>query len=66
VTARIRLAAVSYVNAWPLLAGLEGRPDVELVTASPAAVANLLAAERVDAGLVPSIELLRQPDLVPV
>jgi predicted solute-binding protein len=63
---RIRLAAVSYVNAWPLLEGLERRPDVELVQAIPARVAALLAAGEADAGLVPSIELSRIPGLAPL
>jgi chorismate dehydratase len=57
---------VSYVNAWPLLSGLGDRRDVELFTATPAGVAGLLASGAVDAGLVPSIELLRQPGLEPL
>jgi predicted solute-binding protein len=59
----LRLAAVSYVNAWPLTAGLEDEPGVDLLTTTPAGVADLLAAGEVDAGLVPSIELARQPGL---
>jgi predicted solute-binding protein len=63
---RLRLAAVSYVNAWPLVDGLAARPDVDVVTGVPSAVAALVEAGEVDAGLVPSIELLRQGGLVPV
>jgi predicted solute-binding protein len=63
---RTRLAAVSYVNAWPLVAGLADDPDIAFVTATPAQVAELLRRGEVDAGLVPSIELLRQRDLQPV
>jgi chorismate dehydratase len=63
--APVRLAAVAYRNAWPLLEGLRGLAGVELSTATPADVAARLADGSVDAGLVPSIELLRQPGLRP-
>jgi predicted solute-binding protein len=62
----IRFAAVSYVNAWPLLRGLEEHAGVSLITTTPARVADLLAAGQVDVGLVPSIELLRQETLRPL
>jgi chorismate dehydratase len=54
------------VNAWPLVDGLDDLDGVEITTATPAGVADLLRCGGVDAGLVPSIELLRQEGLEPV
>jgi len=65
----IRIGVVNYVNSRPLARGLErdragGRYELHYL--SPAAVADGLAAGTLDAGLVPSIELVRNPDLVAV
>ncbi len=61
-----RVGVVSYLNAAPLAEGLEPDPEVDLVLAPPSAVAAGLAAGTLDVGLVPAIELLRQPGLTPV
>jgi len=50
--ARIRAAAVSFLNAWPLTAGLEGSDRVDLVLAEPSRCAELLEAGEVDMALV--------------
>lgn len=66
---KLAIGVVHYLNAWPLAWGLwrgEGGADCEVHDLSPAAVAHGLAAGTLDVGLVPSIELARQPGLVPV
>jgi chorismate dehydratase len=61
----IRVGIVDYVNARPLARGLERDPaGLELLYLPPAAVADELAAGRIDVGLLPSIELARIPGLV--
>jgi cyclic dehypoxanthinyl futalosine synthase len=50
--ARIRAAAVSFLNAWPLTAGLEGSERIDLVLAEPSACAAMLEAGEVDMALV--------------
>lgn len=62
----VRLGSVPYVNALPLLHGLEDDLGVRVSPLAPARVASALAAGSLDAGLVPVVELLRQPGLVPV
>lgn len=62
-----RVCAVSYLNTAPLVWGLQhgpGKGAFELSFAVPSACADALRSGRVDIGLVPSIELARQPDLV--
>jgi chorismate dehydratase len=62
----IRVGVVHYVNALPLARGLErdaAAGEIELLRLSPAAVADELAAGRIDVGLLPSIELARIPGL---
>src|SRR5262245_33646177 len=62
----LKIGVVSYVNSRPLARGLErwqGDGRFELVHLPPARLADELAAGRLDVGLVPSIELLRIPDL---
>lgn len=54
-----RLAAVSFLNAKPLLDGLDGDPRVTLSLAVPARLPALLAAGQVDAALVPLVDVLR-------
>ena len=56
---RWRLGVVSYLNAKPLIAGLEGDPRVELVFEVPSRLADLLDRGVVDVALVPVIDLLR-------
>jgi chorismate dehydratase len=53
----IRLGAVSYLNTRPLVYGLERQPDrFSLRFDVPAQCAELLHADAVDLGLIPSIE----------
>jgi cyclic dehypoxanthinyl futalosine synthase len=50
--AKLRAAAVSFLNAWPLTAGLEKSDRIELVLAEPSRCAALLEAGQVDLALV--------------
>jgi len=56
-----RLGVVSFLNARPLVDGLEDRPGLRLFFDVPAALPRLLLAGRVDAALVPVIDVLRYP-----
>jgi chorismate dehydratase len=56
---KIRLGAVGYLNARPLVFGLEQSPRFELCFEVPSRCADLLHAGTVDLGLIPSIEYLR-------
>ena len=67
--AKLRLCAVSYLNSAPLVLGLrEGAQQglFDLRFALPSECAELLRSGQADVGLVPMIELARQPDLVVV
>lgn len=56
----LRLGAVSYLNAKPLVYGLDACPDQFAVRFDvPAKCAELLHENRVDLGLIPAIEYLR-------
>lgn len=55
--APLRLGVVSYLNAKPLIAGLDRDPSLELRFDVPARLAGWLEAEEVDAALVPVIDL---------
>jgi len=64
----IRIGAVEYLNARPLVSGLERAPWCTVRFDVPAECARLLHAGEIDLGLVPAIELLRGPvryDVVP-
>lgn len=63
---RLRLGTVSYLNALPLVHGLDRRADLAVSALPPSAVAAGLRDGTLDAGLVPVVELLRQPDLAPL
>lgn len=52
----MKLGCSPYLNALPLTRGLDAEPGVELSIASPARLADLLRAERLDAALVSSSE----------
>ncbi len=56
---RVRLGAVRYLNALPLLHGLHGAEDLEIVRWAPSRVADALHQGVVDVGLIPSIEYPR-------
>jgi len=61
--ARIRVGAVSYLNARPLTLCLAGlAPHAEIVVDLPSRLADDLAARRLDVALVPSIEYFRRPN----
>lgn len=57
----IRLGAVGYLNARPLVWGLERQPRFDLRYDIPSECARLLHAHTIDVGLIPSIEYLRGP-----
>jgi chorismate dehydratase len=59
--ARVRLGAVGYLNARPLVHGLEAHVQFELRYDIPSECARLLHAHETDLGLIPSIEYLRGP-----
>ena len=60
---RVRLGAVGYLNARPLVHGLEGRGELFDVRFDvPSRCAALLHAGESDLGLIPSIEYLRGPE----
>jgi len=54
-----RLGSVPYLNAKPLLWGLDQDPAVRLTLRPPALLVPLMARGRFDAALLPSIETLR-------
>jgi chorismate dehydratase len=59
VTTKLRLGAVEYLNARPLVFGLEDSPRFDVRFDVPARCAELLHAGAIDVGLIPSIEYLR-------
>lgn len=54
-----RIATVSFLNARPLVASLEGRSDVEIVADVPSRLPELLHEDRADAALIPVAEWFR-------
>ncbi len=56
-----RIAAVSFLNTWPLIDALEElAPErVRLTSAVPSALAELLHADEADAALIPVVEWFR-------
>jgi len=60
---RVRIGAVTYLNARPLTFCLERLvPDAEAVVDLPSRLADGLGSGQLDVALIPSIECLRQPD----
>ena len=60
----LRVGAVSFLNARPLTAALEGeaeRGGLELIYEVPSECANALREGRIDLGLIPSIDYARSP-----
>ena len=55
----VRLGAVGYLNARPLVYGLERQPRFDLRYDIPSECARLLHLHAIDVGLIPSIEYLR-------
>jgi chorismate dehydratase len=58
----LRLGAVAYLNARPLVHGLAADDRFSIRFDLPARCAALLHEGAIDLGLIPSIEYLRQPD----
>ncbi len=56
---RFRIGPVAFLNALPLIYGLEQRADVKLIGHVPSRLAEELNAGNLDAGLVPSIDFYR-------
>ncbi len=56
---RIRVGAVSFLNALPLIEGLAVNPEIELVRAVPAKLPEMLDRGELDVALVPVIDLIR-------
>ena len=50
---KLKAAAVSFLNAWPLTEGLDRSDRIELVLAEPSRCASLLEAGEVDLALLP-------------
>ena len=61
LSTRVRLGAVGYLNARPLVYGLEDSPRFTLRFDVPSRCAALLHEGAIDVGLIPSIEYLRGP-----
>lgn len=59
----MRVGAVRYLNSKPLVHGLTGAPGIELSLDFPSRLARRLAERSLDAALIPTIELLRDPTL---
>lgn len=59
----VRLGAVEYLNARPLVYGLDRHPEFALRVDVPSRCADLLHAGTIDLGLIPSIEYLRGSNL---
>src|SRR3954471_4070338 len=57
----VRIGAVGYLNARPLVYELDRNPGFEVRFDLPARCADLLHAGETDLGLIPSIEYLRAP-----
>ena len=61
---RIRVASVSFVNARPLIAGLEYEREIDIQLAVPSALLDLLKSDRADVALLPTIDYHRLNDLI--
>jgi chorismate dehydratase len=56
-----KIAAVSFINTVPLIAGLEEYPSVEIIKAVPAGLLNTLKNRKADIALIPSIDYQLAP-----
>jgi chorismate dehydratase len=60
---RIRVGAVTYLNARPLIVALaELDPRLDIVTDYPSRLADALCAGQLDVAMIPSIEYARHPE----
>jgi chorismate dehydratase len=60
---RLRVGSVSFLNAKPLIYGLENAPDVELSLAVPSRLLEGLRSAALDVALLPVIDYQRMPGL---
>lgn len=60
----LRIAAIEFLNAAPLMWGLDRDPRFVLRHTLPSACADALVTGEADLGVIPVIELARQPGLV--
>jgi chorismate dehydratase len=60
----IRVGSVSYLNAKPLIYGLEGDPCIEMLLDVPAGLLNALQTEQCDIALLPVIDYQRHRGLI--
>jgi chorismate dehydratase len=60
---KLRIAAVSYLNSKPLIAGLGDDEDVELILDVPAKLLELMQVNRADVALLPVIDYQRMANL---
>jgi chorismate dehydratase len=63
MSAPLRLGAVPYLNARPLVEGLAAAPGVQLLRAVPSELIARLRAGTLDAALASAVELFRDPPL---
>jgi len=63
MSAPLRLGTVPYLNAQPLVEGLDAQPDVVLERAVPSQLVGRLRSGALDAALVSAVELFRAPPL---
>src|SRR5437660_2816628 len=56
---RIRVGAVTYLNAKPLVEGLAAEPRIDLSFDLPSRLADQMARDELDVGLIPVVELFR-------
>lgn len=59
----MRIAAIRYINALPLIYGLRGNPSVELLMDTPSGCNGRLIRGEVDLGLIPIVGLQTHPGL---
>ena len=62
----LRVASVGYVNAKPLLSGLDRDPRIDLTLDVPSGLLGRVRDRRADVALLPVIDLQREPGLVVV
>lgn len=63
-TTPLRVAAIEFLNAAPLMWGLEADARFSLTYTLPSACADALRDDTADLGVIPAIELVRIPGLV--